>query len=94
MAAGIFVGTEPQLSGWVPISVADRRRTSAEVEKTESEEASREISSRQWTPEDEAYDHLVVKFSRESTCRARRSWVVGCVGRQEFSSEMGFDAVV
>ena len=62
MTAGIFVGTEPQLSGWVPISAAEGR---AGAEITESEGASREMSSRQWIPEDEAYDHLVVKFSRE-----------------------------
>ena len=45
-----------------PLIAAEGR---AEAEKTESEEASREISSQQWTPEDEAYDYLVVKFSRE-----------------------------
>jgi hypothetical protein len=32
---------------------------------TESKEASWETSSREWISEDEAYDHLVVKFSRE-----------------------------
>jgi hypothetical protein len=57
MTAGIFVGTEPQLSGWVPNLGPDyRRRRRAEAVKAESEGTSREISSRQWIPEDEAYE--------------------------------------
>ena len=35
------------------------------VLNTESKEADWETSSREWISEDEAYDHLVVKFSRE-----------------------------
>jgi hypothetical protein len=35
------------------------------VFNTESGEASWETSSQEWIPEDEAYDRLVVKFSRE-----------------------------
>jgi hypothetical protein len=65
MAAGTFVGTEPQLRvgpNFRSLVAAEGR---AGVKITESEGASREISSRQWIPEDEAYDHLVVKFSRE-----------------------------
>ena len=65
MAAGIFVGTEPQLNGWSQSRSLIAAEGRAEVEKTESEGASREISSRQWIAEDEADDHLVVKFSRE-----------------------------
>jgi hypothetical protein len=35
------------------------------VLNTVSKEAAWETSSREWISEDEAYDHLVVKFSRE-----------------------------
>jgi hypothetical protein len=35
------------------------------VLNTESKEASWETSSRKWISEDEAYDHLVVRFPRE-----------------------------
>jgi hypothetical protein len=65
MTAGIFVGTEPQLSGWVPSLGPDYRRRRAEAVKAESKEPSWETSSREWISEDEAYDHLVVKFSCE-----------------------------
>jgi hypothetical protein len=63
MAAGIFVGTEPQLSGWSQSRSLIAAEGRAGVEIPESEGASREISSQQWTPEDEAYAHLVLKFS-------------------------------
>ena len=35
------------------------------VLNSESGEAGWETSSQEWIPEDEAYDHLAVKFSRE-----------------------------
>jgi hypothetical protein len=59
-----FCGDGTAVKGWSQFRSLIAAEGRAEVEKTESEGASREISSRQWIPEDKAYDHLV-KFSLE-----------------------------
>ena len=64
MAAGIFWGTEPQLSGRSQSRALIAAEGRAEVEKTELKGESGNIESTV-DPEEEAYDHLLVKFSRE-----------------------------
>jgi hypothetical protein len=65
MAAGIFVGTEPQLSGWSQSRLLIAAEWRAEVEKTELKGRVGKYRVNSGFLRDEAYDHLAVKFSRE-----------------------------